>query len=580
MSLINSVRKVYNLKINSNIALLCSSPLFISTNKVRNSGIDQQLNELAELYIKSDVTEHDWDTVWFDKEHYRKLLISKGVPVPDKLLLHYIKIGWRRGFDPHPLINIGYYKDQAERKKIDISIEPIYHYETIGHIENLSLCQYFDNDWYAKQSNSSKLNLSPFNHFLTIGSSLLMDPSPLFSMTYVNKNREQSFESTQLAIRAYSETYTTSEKIRTHSLFDDIYYMSQNIDVAASGMSPLAHYTAYGFDEGRRSIDLRENKADQESPVDLAQFSFIETASYFHRKDIMHYYNLLETLRRECLQPSSSSIQKPLAIVTCFNDEDCIESIIRSGMREGFCFYIIDNWSNDGTWEKIEALRQDSRYDGIIEKAERYPADGPTDHYDWSGMLKHKEEIALQFPGRWILHQDSDEITVSLFPNATAARTLEAIAALNYNCVNMRMLDFRPTDYTIPDGDVEAYFGFFEFSHKPAYGVQIKAWVQGDKRIDLASTGGHEAKFEERRIFPIRLPRKHYPIRSVAHGRKKIFLERKPRFKKERVDLGWHTHYDDTVNDNNFIWPVESLTRFIPNGHVSVWFDMLFHGED
>ena len=46
---------------------------------------------------------------------------------------------------------------------------------------------------------------------------------------------------------------------------------------------------------------------------------------------------------------------------------------------------------------------------------------------------------------------------------------------------------------------------------------------------DLAGSGGHEAVFTGRRVFPYNFLSKHYPVRSQAHGERKIFVERSAR---------------------------------------------------
>ena len=40
------------------------------------------------------------------------------------------------------------------------------------------------------------------------------------------------------------------------SVFDPAWYLSQNPDVAANGVEPLAHYLQHGFKEGRKPHPL------------------------------------------------------------------------------------------------------------------------------------------------------------------------------------------------------------------------------------------------------------------------------------------------------------------------------------
>lgn len=74
--------------------------------------------------------------------------------------------------------------------------------------------EYFDADWYAEHyADVRLLGLSPAEHYLRIGASLLRDPGPDFSTGY---------------------------------------YLASYPDVAQSGANPLWHYLAHGRDEGRR----------------------------------------------------------------------------------------------------------------------------------------------------------------------------------------------------------------------------------------------------------------------------------------------------------------------------------------
>ncbi|MCK7581174.1 MAG: hypothetical protein MZV65_39765 [Chromatiales bacterium] len=48
--------------------------------------------------------------------------------------------------------------------------------------------------------------------------------------------------------------------------------------------------------------------------------------------------------------------------------------------------------------------------------------------------------------------------------------------------------------------------------------LQIRCWKKTGAPVDLTTTGGHEARFPGRRVFPVRFPMRHYPIRSAEQG--------------------------------------------------------------
>src|SRR5262249_40063197 len=91
---------------------------------------------------------------------------------------------------------------------------------------------------------------------------------------------------------------------------------------------------------------------------------------------------------------------------------------------------------------------------------------------------------------------------------------------------------------------------------------QIKCWKNEGIAIDLVSSGGHDVEFEGRRVFPIRFPLRHYPIRSNEHGRRKVFRERKERFDPEERQLKWHIHYDGFEEGCDFVRDAATLTRY------------------
>jgi hypothetical protein len=53
-------------------------------------------------------------------------------------------------------------------------------------------------------------------------------------------------------------------------------------------------------------------------------------------------------------------------------------------------------------------------------------------------------------------------------------------------------------------------------------------------------TAGHDARFYGRRVYPFKFLLKHYPIRSHAHGRRKVVHERRARRNHAERALGWH----------------------------------------
>ena len=133
---------------------------------------------------------------------------------------------------------------------------------------------------------------------------------------------------------------------------------------------------------------------------------------------------------------------------------------------------------------------------------------------------------------------------------------------MGFNAIDFTVCDFRPIDGGFTAGmHPELVFRFFEFGKHPGHFSQVKAWRQGEELIDLASSGGHQAEFLERRIFPYKFLLKHYQLRSPAQAKHKVF-ERRSRWLPQERTMGWHDHYDHFTDSDTFVWRSSELMEF------------------
>jgi hypothetical protein len=144
---------------------------------------------------------------------------------------------------------------------------------------------------------------------------------------------------------------------------------------------------------------------------------------------------------------------------------------------------------------------------------ERFPTSGPVRYFELRSILNRKEEIAGQWCGRWIIHQDSDELRCSPWPAVSLHQGLSRISVAGFSAVEFACIIFRPVDDGFRAGmDPETHFRFFERgATNPPH---VQAWCQPPTRVDLAESGGHEATFRGRRVYPEKFILKHYPIRN------------------------------------------------------------------
>jgi hypothetical protein len=247
-----------------------------------------------------------------------------------------------------------------------------------------------------------------------------------------------------------------------------------------------------------------------------------------------------------------------VAFVSTFNEADIVRSTIEHLVGEGIGVYIIDNWSTDGTWEIARSFLGRS-----LIGAERFPPEGPTAYFELRRLLGRVEGLAATIRANWFIHVDADERRKSPWPAVSLRDALWRVERRGFNAVDHTVLTFPPIDDGFPSGsDPERYFRHFEFGRNAGHFCQIKAWKRVAGRVDLATSAGHDVSFAGRRVFPFNFLSKHYPVRSQAHGERKIFAERRSRWSPRERAAGWHVQYDHLRPGHCFVRDRATLEPF------------------
>jgi Glycosyl transferase family 2 len=142
-----------------------------------------------------------------------------------------------------------------------------------------------------------------------------------------------------------------------------------------------------------------------------------------------------------------------IAMIAAFNEEDIISSVIGHLVDNGIDAYLIDNQSTDDTVK--EASQWLGR--GLVH-IERFPEPLSPGYellrpFDWSGILRRKEELATELSADWVIHHDADEIRESPWPGLTLKEAIRWVDKLGYNCINFEVLNFCPVDDNFQRGD-------------------------------------------------------------------------------------------------------------------------------
>lgn len=243
------------------------------------------------------------------------------------------------------------------------------------------------------------------------------------------------------------------------------------------------------------------------------------------------------------------------AIICAYNEADILPWTLKHLREQGVWSHVIDNWSKDQTWE-IASEYADS--------CERFPAKGPTGTYDWDDLLRRVETLAEStLRGTWCMHHDADEIRISDRPGETLKEAVTRINNCDYTAINFRVVNFAPTrDGWDGSQNPEEFFTHHEEHSSYDRQLHVKAWKNLGP-VDLHSRGGHEAWFDDLRIYPSKLIIKHYPIRSQSQGERKIFNDRKPRWNpREKFEKGWHVQYDGINPGHRFVRSEAGLKKW------------------
>ncbi len=245
-----------------------------------------------------------------------------------------------------------------------------------------------------------------------------------------------------------------------------------------------------------------------------------------------------------------------IAIVAAYNEADIIVQVVADLIAQGIHVYLLDDGSTDGTIAAVEPYLGR----GVLQ-IERLRKPHPANVFGWEEILLRKTQLARDLDADWFIHHDADEFRESPWQHLKLLDAIRRVDALGFNAIDFASFDFWPTDDSFrPGADVRETFPYY--SEHAAYDrLQIRCWKKTD-HIDLAASGGHDARFPNRSVFPLRFILRHYPIRSQEHGERKVFRERQNRFlDRERV-RGWHVQYDHIEQGASFVRNRAGLTRF------------------
>jgi hypothetical protein len=254
-----------------------------------------------------------------------------------------------------------------------------------------------------------------------------------------------------------------------------------------------------------------------------------------------------------------------VAIVAAYNEEDIVGQVVRALIAEGVQVYFIDNASTDRTVQEVEphlgrgviAIEQLSTGSGSGAAADSL--------FRWETILRRKEALGQTLAADWFIHHDADEFRESPWRAMTLRDAIHQVDAAGFNAIDFEVFNFPPTMAALPP-EVDVREAFTRYEPPQEFDrLQIKCWKKTDQPVDLVASGGHDATFPDRRVFPIRFLLRHYPIRGQAHGERKILRDRRPRFAPEERARHWHVQYDDYTEGQSLVKESSHLIAYDPD---------------
>jgi glycosyltransferase involved in cell wall biosynthesis len=221
---------------------------------------------------------------------------------------------------------------------------------------------------------------------------------------------------------------------------------------------------------------------------------------------------------------------KLTAIIAARNEAFYIGRCCEHLSSEGIAFLIIDNESTDATREIASSFRGRGLVDVV-----RHPYSG---FFDWTGLLKLKENISRELDSDWFLHLDADEIPEAPRRGQRLIDALHEVDAAGATLVNFDEFVFAPTTYEErhEGGDYVATMQRY-FYHERLHVPLLRAWRKASD-VDLIHSGGHSPEFQGRVISPESFVLRHYITLSMEHLIAKYRHHRV--YAENELARGWH----------------------------------------
>lgn len=221
-----------------------------------------------------------------------------------------------------------------------------------------------------------------------------------------------------------------------------------------------------------------------------------------------------------------------IALLAVYNEAKILGRTLRWLADQGVESYVIDNDSTDDSRAVAEALLG-SGVVGVETLARN-------ETFDLEAQLRRKEQLAADLKADWYIHHDADEIRQAPAEFQNLASGLAAVDRAGHNAVDFHEFAFMPTSIE-EDFEHENFIEemrYYCFIERDTFAKhRINAWKNLGRPIDLASSAGHQVRFQGRKVYPKKFILRHYLALSREHVLRK-YCDRQ--FRESELSRGWH----------------------------------------
>lgn len=222
---------------------------------------------------------------------------------------------------------------------------------------------------------------------------------------------------------------------------------------------------------------------------------------------------------------------KIVALLAIRNEERYIEKCLQNLIQQGFEIILIDNDSTD------QSVKLATKYlNKGLKEIINFPYNG---YYEWTKILKCKEELYKNTDADWFLHCDADEIHEPMGGFDSIKSALKQVEQEGYNAVNFDEFIFVPItkNEDFSNKNYVQYMKYYYYYYPRKY-FRLKLWKKIDLDIDLTAMGGHQVIFDDIKVYPQNFILRHYIFLSYKYATQKYSTRN---FLPEEIEKkGWH----------------------------------------